>query len=93
MKVVAFERISDGELFTINEDGETYSLSWTKEKYPDSLYLKYKVPALNDPQYFKPIYENNIMREETLYLGTRDEIIEMCTKKCIQINDNLEINK
>ena len=53
---IAFERLTDEELFTINEDEETYSLAMMKEEYPDSLYLKYKAAALNDPQYFKPIY-------------------------------------
>ena len=55
-KLSAFERIDDGEMFTLNDDGETYSLEYMKKHYPDSLQTKYTMKQLERKE-FKPIYE------------------------------------
>ena len=52
---VAYLRIDDNELFTLNEDGETYSLHWTKVEFPDSIHSKYYPSALSNTLGFSPI--------------------------------------
>jgi len=39
-------RPSDGVVFSLNEDGKTYSLKESKEKFPDNLHHKYKFSNL-----------------------------------------------
>ena len=56
MKIIAFERIADGELFTLNEDGITYSLKYMKDNFPDNLHMKF-LPKYLRSKIFKPIYE------------------------------------
>ena len=54
---IAFERINDGELFTINKDNETYSLDLMKKEYPNSRHMMYRPETLSDKTTFKPIYK------------------------------------
>lgn len=56
LKPIAFCRLDDGELFTVNPDGETYSLKFMKEKYPNSIVSAYK-PYHFSPDLFEPVYK------------------------------------
>jgi len=56
MKIIAFKRIDDGELFTLNDDGITYSLKFMKDEFPDSLHMMY-FPQNFQQDYFLPVYE------------------------------------
>jgi len=40
------ERIDDGELFSLNKDGETYSMEMMKKDFPKSLMSKYTYDTL-----------------------------------------------
>ena len=55
-KIIKFIRIDDGEEFTLNKDGVTYSNEYMKREYPKSLTHKYEKRHLTD-KYFKPVYE------------------------------------
>jgi len=54
-QIVAFERCDDGELFTLNDDGVTYSMQKSKQLYPDSLHTRNTAQELIDTDFFKPI--------------------------------------
>lgn len=56
-KPIAFRRLDDGELFTINEDGFSYSLEGSKKAWPNHLHSKFNARHLPLP-YFEPIYNN-----------------------------------
>jgi len=47
-----FIRKSDGEVITLNEDGETYSMESSKKEFPDHLHPKWK-PAHLQNRYFE----------------------------------------
>jgi len=53
---IAFRRLDDGEMFTLDPNGETYSNKYIKEKFPDSLTHGYK-PYRFSPDLFEPVYE------------------------------------
>jgi len=55
-KIVKFIRIDDGEEFTLNEDGVTYSLEFMKREFPDSLIRKYKKEHLMG-SHFRAVYD------------------------------------
>lgn len=55
-KPTAFRRLDDGELFTLNPDGETYSLKFMKERFPESFTFAHKAD-LFPASHFEPIYE------------------------------------
>lgn len=55
-KIIAFERIDDNELFTLNEDKITYSLKFMKEDFPNNLHMEYTKEQLQTKA-FRPIYE------------------------------------
>ena len=55
-KIIKFIRIDDGEEFTLNKDGVTYSPEHMKREYPESLTHKYEEKHLMN-KYFKPVYE------------------------------------
>jgi hypothetical protein len=48
-------RIDDGEVFTLNADGKTYSLEFMKRRFPSHLYSEYtyKVLMENYKGYFR----------------------------------------
>jgi len=54
-QIVAFERCDDGELFTLNDDGVTYSMQKSKLQFPDSLHTRNTAQELIDTDFFKPI--------------------------------------
>ena len=54
-KIIKFIRIDDGEEFTLNEDGSTYSLEFMKKKFPKNLTHKHEKEHLMNKQ-FKPVY-------------------------------------
>jgi len=54
-KIIKFIRVDDGEEFTLNEDGETYSLEFMKRKFPKSLTHKYRKEHLMG-SHFRPVY-------------------------------------
>ena len=54
-KILKFIRVDDGEEFTLNKDGKTYSLEFMKREFPNSLTHKYKKEALMGSQ-FRPVY-------------------------------------
>jgi hypothetical protein len=48
------ERISDGEIFSLNDDGTTYSLDSMKKKWPEHFHNKYTYERLmSEPLYFR----------------------------------------
>ena len=56
LKPIAFRRLDDGEMFTLDPNGETYSNKYIKEKFPDSLTHGYK-PYRFSPDLFEPVYK------------------------------------
>jgi len=54
-KIIAFKRIDDNELFSLNDDNETYSNHFSKVRFPDNLHHKYEAVALSNTRYFEPI--------------------------------------
>lgn len=54
--IVGFKRISDGEIYSINEDG-TFSSAKMKIAFPTSLNNKYTAERLSDSTYFEPMYK------------------------------------
>ena len=54
-KIIKFIRIDDGEEFTLNKDGMTYSLENMKKEFPNHLHMKYKEEHLMN-EHFKPVY-------------------------------------
>ena len=57
MKPIAFKRLDDDELFTLNDDSKTYSMENMKKDFPNSFYLKYR-PSTFNTLWFEPIYSN-----------------------------------
>lgn len=54
-KIVAFKRIDDGEIFSINENG-TYSSQFMKEFFPGHLHQEHTKERLSElTRYFEPI--------------------------------------
>lgn len=45
-KIVAFRRVSDNELFTLNDDGLTYSMELEKRQYPKSVHMHWSKDTL-----------------------------------------------
>ena len=54
-QIVAFERCDDGEIFTLNADGATYSNHQSKLQFPDNLHHEYTAKELINTDFFKPI--------------------------------------
>jgi hypothetical protein len=54
-KIIKFIRIDDGEEFTLNEDGKTYSSEFMKREFPKSLTHKHSKEALTG-SHFRPVY-------------------------------------
>lgn len=55
-KIIAFIRPDDGEIFSLNEDEETFSLKWLKEQFPNHLHHKFSKTVLICHK-FTPIYQ------------------------------------
>ena len=55
-KPIAFKRKDDGELFTLNDDGVTYSLEFMKREFPNNLHMKYEGKHLQNDK-FIPVWE------------------------------------
>ena len=51
----AFVRPDDGIVFSINEDGKTYSLKKSKEEFPDAYHHQYSLEKLKEVD-FIPIF-------------------------------------
>lgn len=55
-KIVAFKRIDDGEIFSVNENG-TYSAQYMKDHFPDHAHQGYTTEQLSElTRYFDAIY-------------------------------------
>lgn len=52
---IAFIRPDDGTIFSINEDGKTYSLKKSKEQFPDAYHHQYSLEKLKEVE-FLPIF-------------------------------------
>lgn len=46
VKPTYLARPSDGEVFSLNEDKETYSSKYSKEKWPDNIHNEYSYESL-----------------------------------------------
>jgi len=57
MKPIKFIRPDDGEVFSLNDDGITYSLQKMKDEFPNHLHTKYTKELLIDLS-FTPMYKN-----------------------------------
>jgi len=54
-KIVKFVRKDDGEEFTLNSDGKTYSLAFMKRRFPKSFTFKYTKAHLSGGS-FRAVY-------------------------------------
>lgn len=54
-KIIKFIRVDDGEVFTLNSDGKTYSLELMKRDFPKSHTFKYSKEVLTNSS-FRAVY-------------------------------------
>ena len=56
VKPKGFVRLDDGERFTLNKDGITYSLEKSKEQFPDNYHTEYTESMLSNGNLFEPYW-------------------------------------
>ena len=61
--IIAFMRLDDGELFTRNADGTTYSMESQKQEFPAHKAMEWSAATLERTEGFLPIYtRSNLAR-------------------------------
>lgn len=61
MKPVAFQRMSDGELFTLNADKATYSIEANKREFPGNRIGEWTEETLSGLPNFRHIFDEDLL--------------------------------
>jgi predicted kinase len=96
-QITAFKRPSDGEVFSINDDG-SFSLEFIKKEYPDSMPIKHTKETLLKHK-FIPLYQNMNTPKNKLILiagpsgsGKSTKAKKLAPENCICEADKFWIN-
>ena len=61
MKIFAFQRMDDGELFVLDPATGDYCMEAMKREFPEALHMRWPESTLANTAGFKPIYDEALL--------------------------------